>query len=62
MSRRVEGPGMLTPAEVAELFHVTPYTVTRWAEAGKLKRIRTPGGTSRYFRDEIEALLRGERR
>lgn len=35
---------VLTPAEVAAMFHVDPKTVTRWAEAGKLSFIRTLGG------------------
>lgn len=32
---------LLTPGEVASLFRVTPKTITRWAEAGKLPAIRT---------------------
>jgi excisionase family DNA binding protein len=56
----VEGPEMLTPAEVALLFRVTTKTVTRWAKAGKLASVRTVGGHRRYSRTEVEALLRGE--
>ncbi|CAN5906393.1 developmental transcriptional regulator BldC [soil metagenome] len=40
--------GLLTPAEVASLFRVTPKTVTRWAEAGKLPAIKTLGGHRRF--------------
>jgi excisionase family DNA binding protein len=52
---------LLTPKEVAELFRVDPKTVTRWARAGRLTSIRTPGGHRRYREDEVRALLhRGE--
>ena len=32
----VDNQPLMTPAEVASMFRVTPKTVTRWAEAGKL--------------------------
>ena len=35
---------LLTPSEVAALFRVNPKTVTRWAQQGKLRSIRTLGG------------------
>ncbi|HEX2575692.1 MAG TPA: BldC family transcriptional regulator [Aquihabitans sp.] len=44
---------LMTPAEVAELFRVTPKTVTRWAEAGKLPAIRTLGGHRRFPEREV---------
>lgn len=50
---------LMTPAEVASEFKVDPKTVTRWANAGKLKSIRTPGGHRRYSRAEVEGLLKG---
>lgn len=52
-----EDGGLLTPAEVAELFRVDPKTVTRWAKAGLLDSIRTLGGHRRYRRAEVMALL-----
>ena len=51
------GTELLTPAEVAKLFHVDPKTVTRWAQAGKLTYRRTLGGHRRYPRDEVMRLL-----
>jgi excisionase family DNA binding protein len=39
---------LLTRLEVAELFKVSPSTVTRWAEAGKLPSVKTLGGHHRY--------------
>jgi excisionase family DNA binding protein len=35
---------MLTTNEVATLFRVNPKTITRWAEAGKIRATRKPGG------------------
>lgn len=52
------GAELLTPAEVAKMFHVDPKTVTRWAQAGKLSYMRTLGGHRRYRRDEVVELLR----
>lgn len=52
-----EDGGLLTPAEVAELFRVDPKTVTRWAKAGLLDSIRTLGDHRRYRRAEVMALL-----
>ncbi len=48
---------LLTPSQVAALFHVSPKTVTRWANAGKLSSICTLGGHRRFRRDEVERLL-----
>lgn len=48
---------LLTPREVAQLFRVDTRTITRWAEAGRLASIRTPGGTRRYRASEAWALL-----
>ena len=45
---RVEPPELLTPGEVAATFAVDPKTVTRWAKAGRLSSIRTPGGHRRF--------------
>jgi len=50
---------LLTPGEVAALFRVDPKTVTRWAAAGKLGSIRTPGGHRRFREDEVWELLEG---
>ena len=51
-------PGhLLTPGEVATLFRVDPKTVTRWATAGRLGSIRTPGGHRRFRESEVRDLL-----
>mgnify|MGYP001183364139 CR=1 FL=1 len=55
------GDRLLTPGEVAALFRVDPKTVTRWAAAGRIGSIRTPGGHRRFRESEVRALLEGER-
>ena len=39
------------------MFRVDPKTVTRWAAAGRLGSIRTPGGHRRFRESEVRALL-----
>ncbi len=51
---------LLTPGEVAALFRVDPKTVTRWAAAGRIGSIRTPGGHRRFRESEVRALLAGD--
>ena len=48
---------LLTPAEVATLFRVSPKTVTRWARSGKLTALRTLGGHRRFRASEVRDLL-----
>ncbi|OZC97435.1 MerR family transcriptional regulator [Rhodococcus sp. 06-235-1A] len=48
---------LLTPGQVAALFHVDPKTVTRWAHAGRLGSLRTPGGHRRFRETEVMQLL-----
>jgi excisionase family DNA binding protein len=47
----------LRTAQVAELLHVSPKTVSRWAQEGRLPFFRTLGGHRRYPDAEIRALL-----
>jgi len=54
------GDRLLTPGEVAALFRVDPKTETRWAAAGRISSIRTPGGHRRFRESEVRALLEGE--
>ncbi|ATY09253.1 MULTISPECIES: BldC family transcriptional regulator [Actinomycetes] len=51
------GGRLLTPGEVAALFRVDPKTVTRWATAGRIGSIRTPGGHRRFRESEVNDLL-----
>lgn len=52
-------PPLMTPGEVAKIFRVDPKTVTRWANAGKLRHTRTPGGHVRFFSEEIMEMAEG---
>jgi excisionase family DNA binding protein len=48
---------LLTPAEVASLFRVDNKTVTRWANSGRLKGVRTPGGHWRFRESDVRELM-----
>lgn len=56
----VEGDRFLTPKEVARVFRVDPKTVTRWANAGRIAAIRTPGGHRRFRESAVRAFLGGD--
>jgi excisionase family DNA binding protein len=49
-------PRYLHPAEVADLLHVSPKTVSRWAKEGKLPFLKTLGGHRRYPEAKIRQL------
>ena len=50
-------PSYLHTAEVADLLHVSPKTVSRWAKEGKLPFLKTLGGHRRYPAAEIRQLV-----
>ena len=54
---------LLTVAEVAAAFRVEAKTINRWANGGRLRSVRTPGGAGpghhRFYRTDIAALLDG---
>ncbi len=52
---------LLTPSEVAAIYRVDPKTVGRWADAGKLPFIRTPGRHRRFRESVVRKLLDGDR-
>jgi excisionase family DNA binding protein len=47
---------LLTSREVAELFRVSTETIYRWGRQGTLDPV-TVGGTIRFRRTDVEALL-----
>jgi len=47
----------LRATEVADLFGVNPKTVTRWARAGRLGCMRTPGGHRRFLAADVARLV-----
>lgn len=52
---------LLTPGEVAALLRVDPKTVSRWANDGRINRVKTPGGHGRFRESEIRAIMEGNR-
>ena len=54
-------PSYLRAAEVADILHVSPKTVSRWAKEGKLPFLKTLGGHRRYPEAEIRDLAEGLR-
>jgi excisionase family DNA binding protein len=45
-------------SEVARFCHVTPDTIRKWCEAGRLRVFKTPGGHRRIRRDDLLRFLR----
>jgi excisionase family DNA binding protein len=56
VNSRVETTSYLRTAEVADLLHVSPKTVSRWAKEGKLPFLKTLGGHRRYPEAKIREL------
>lgn len=57
----VTSPRVFLPrSEVAEIFNVSPNTITRWADAGKLPFVRTLGGHRRYEKNIIIELVNSQ--
>ena len=54
-----KGAEYLKTAEVADILHVSPKTVTRWAKDGKLPHSRTLGGPRRFPASSIRNLAEG---
>jgi excisionase family DNA binding protein len=52
----LELPRYLRTTEVADILHVSPKTVARWAKDGKLPFLKTLGGHRRYPAAEIRQL------
>ncbi|HEX3394808.1 MAG TPA: helix-turn-helix domain-containing protein [Acidimicrobiales bacterium] len=47
----------LTPGQVADLLHVSPKTVNRWADQGRIGCLVTLGGHRRFARTEVAAVM-----
>jgi excisionase family DNA binding protein len=47
----------LYPSQVADLLHVSPKTIARWAKGGRLPYRRTLGGHRRYPEAAIRELV-----
>jgi len=47
----------LTPGEVARALHVSPKTVVRWANEGRIPYMVTLGGHRRFRRSDVEQVV-----
>lgn len=54
---RDEPTRLLTVSEVADLFGVSPKTVSRWAREGRIASVRTLGGHRRFREAQVRELL-----
>ncbi len=56
---RAHAPGgrWLTLAEASELLGVHRATLRQWADAGKVRAFRTPGGHRRFLASEVDRLI-----
>ncbi len=54
----MESKQSFSTSEVARFCHVTPDTVRKWAEAGRIPVFKTPGGHRRIRRDDLVQFLR----
>jgi Helix-turn-helix domain len=55
--QRQAGVALMTSAGVAERLGVSPNSVRRWTDAGKLACVILPGGERGYTLEDIDALL-----
>lgn len=55
-------PEWLGLAEASRVLGVSPSTLRRWSEAGRLRVFTTPGGHRRFSRRSLEGLLPADRR
>lgn len=46
----------LTPNQVYKKYGYHPKTLARWADEGKIKSTRSPGGHRRYLVESLENL------
>jgi len=51
------GATYLRTSQVADILHVSPKTVSRYAKEGRLPFLRTLGGHRRYPEAEIRAMV-----
>jgi excisionase family DNA binding protein len=54
-------PNWVGLAEASRLLGVSPATVRRWSDAGRLRVFTTPGGHRRFSRASLERLLPADR-
>lgn len=58
---RQHGPDWIGLSEASRLLGVSPATVRRWSDRGRLRVFTTPGGHRRFSRSALEQLLPADR-
>lgn len=53
-----EAPEWLRLADAVRILDASETTVRRWAQAGHIRFIRTPGGQRRFRREDVERIAR----
>lgn len=51
------GSGWMSIQEASNLMGVSPATLRRWSDAGRIRTFTTPGGHRRFSRAAVDALL-----
>src|SRR4051812_11068067 len=54
-------PDWMSLSEASRLLGVSPATVRRWSDAGRLRTFTTPGGHRRFSRAALQRLLPADR-
>lgn len=49
----------LGPARAAHMLHVSPKTINRWANEGRIPCVVTLGGHRRFKRSDVDTVLQG---
>jgi excisionase family DNA binding protein len=62
LGRTVQSPRWVTLRRACEILGVDESTLRRWADTGRLRSYRTPGGHRRFSLVNLEAMVAGESR
>jgi excisionase family DNA binding protein len=62
LTRTVQSPRWVTLRRACEILGVDESTLRRWADTGRLRSYRTPGGHRRFSLVNLEAMVAGETR
>ena len=60
-AERGEDPRWVNLGRAGEILGVNESTVRRWADSGKIRCFRTPGGHRRFAEHDLYTLIRGDR-
>lgn len=61
MPRSPANPDWISLSEASRVLGVSPATLRRWSDAGRLRVFTTPGGHRRFSRSSLERLLPADR-